>query len=239
MADTFLNNYAGNSDAIICPECKSLFDESQVNVKYGLVQCVHCQKKFKPKLKVSQLPANYKFVNEGSELLIKRRWFEKISDLFFPGLFAFAFGISTAFILFAVLKEGIKESAVFLFLLVPFAFVAYISSRALLETVLNTTEIRVTKDSLSVAVYPLAAENRQKSISVSMIEQIFCKEIVRGYKSVSGCKLLALLTDGSEIEIEVLDNLSEARALEILLEKHLEIEDNFVAGESFNSVVVN
>lgn len=180
------------------------------------------------------IPEKLQVEDYGGELRITWSWFQ------WAGLFLIPFCIAwNAFLIgwysIAFSGHGPPGAMKFIMLIFPIAHVAV--GLALiygcLVLLLNRTTVRITFGELSISHGPIPAPGN-RTISVNDIDQLYVKhEHHKGKESTTHhYPLIARLKSGKEIKL--LPRNSEvdvARAIEQLVENHLNIQDQVVPGE--------
>jgi len=180
------------------------------------------------------IPEKLRVEDYGGELRITWSWFQ------WAGLFLIPFCIAwNAFLIgwysIAMAGEGLPWGMKFIMLIFPIAHVAV--GLGLLYTCLvllmNRTTVRITFGELRISHGPIPAPGNRK-ISVDDIDQLYVKH-ERQQKNDStshNYPLIARLKSGQEIKLLPRNNeVDVARAVEQLVENHLNIQDQLTAGE--------
>ena len=224
-----------------CPSCNAPLTVPQGR---GQFFCQFCGAATLPKSSGSDtaapkplvaIPDKLKVEERGRDLRISWRWFSWAILPLVPFCIAWnSFLIGWYSIAFS--DDGPPGAFKFIFLIFPIGHVAVGMGLlyACLLGILNRTKIEITRNEFRVVHGPIPA-GRGRTISVGEIEQLFVKREHPGQSSRTPhgrFPLVARLKTGHEIKLLPRNtDLEVARAIEQLIESHLDIEDQSVHGE--------
>ncbi len=223
-----------------CPQCTASFKRREAKTEFGFLLCPECGHRFTPDLLAvtMELPQSYSSYVEDGELVIKRNNRTIPGFIILPfilgiGLFLFI-GLFSSMVLPILKTEGDFSGKIFPLLLASlFLFIIFFVPYNMIGALINITETRVNDSFITITTYPLPTAFKKVIVS-SSVEQIYCKHThhrpSRG-RSYTTYELMAILKDGRRIRLEQFDDISYARAYEILMERHLGIVSEPVDGE--------
>ncbi len=211
---------------VTCPNCEMSFSENSMESRFGLLVCSNCDHRFKPKLSGNtSLPSIYTVANEGSDLVIRKKWYRKIWVLAFSANFAawFLFLLCISFI------PHKREDGEFV-LIIIMGLICFIMAYLVILYLFGVTEIRAGRTGIDVtyaAPFPVPFL-KNISLPLNSLEQIFCHQKLstanRGKQAIT-YDISAVLKSGDTAKIDNVETWEEGKAVEAILEKHLGIED--------------
>ncbi len=223
---------------VTCPNCEMSFAENSMESRFGLLVCSNCDHRFKPKLSGNtSLPSIYTVANEGSDLVIRKKWYRK-ENIIVTGFMTFmasVFMILGGGLLFSSGHDFVTKLAV-----LPFFVCFIVPGYSLILSLYSITEIRAGTFGVVVTYKtPLPVPFLKKiSLPLSSIQQIYCEQKItysgsrRGVrKTTFNYNINAVLKNGATAKIDNVETAEEGRAVEGMIEKHLGIWDEAVPQE--------
>ena len=229
---------------IECPKCNESFEFNDATQGIIKIKCPKCNHPIQITKKITDvtLSKQYRtFIEENNHLVIEKKLFDWgklfatiLAVMLLPAIQIFMWKNSDtlcneSFIIF--LKRMYFSNFFGVLNLMIFGLIMFIFVCKLIDILLNTMKIIINDTDVDISVYPVKLPiTVAKKIPAKNINQIFCKKIITK-NNVRYC-LIALNKDGGELALCTFDQLEEARALEILIEKRLGIEDRIVEDEA-------
>lgn len=174
------------------------------------------------------LPKQLKIVHDRDAMIIRRKWFSPLA--FFLVFFALFWNGFMVVWMTMALREGVWVMAAFGSI---HAFVGLFLAYFCVASFINTTDVSIDPNYLTVRHYPLPWLGNKK-IRVHTIKQLYSKEhISRSKNGVNVSYRLFVITNDNQEEklLTGLTELSQARFIEREIENVLGLEDLPVSGE--------
>ena len=229
---------------VTCPSCSRQIPPEDVNILTAMAKCSVCKESFTvsarelglipenawPKVTQSKNYTNPKEItveHTESAVIIRNRWFNRIAIIILS-----AFVLITSFELSMPLLDIVPKP--FLKLLIPSVLPVVVAVYLTIATIMNSTEIKLTKDSIIVRHYPLPWVGN-KVVPIENIIQLFCVltppiPLVRG--NIPTYDVWILYEDRKRVKlVGRIYTTQQAQFIEQHLEAALGIDSFPVAGE--------
>jgi len=231
---------------LLCTSCRQPVQSADVNIDLGIAKCFLCHNVFSFLDKLSsalapreivKLPKRFQIDHWGSELVITQRWFNHtvwallafciLWDGFLVTWYSAGIGM---------LLRGSKGDPMTWGMLV-FPVLHVLVGVGLTYGVLcmffNSTVIRVVSGELTISHGPLPCPDNSRHFTAD-IKQLFCQEKKwQGEDSVRRTyNLIAIMRDGSQVQLTGSENYNDVAFIEQQVESHLKIPDERVPGEA-------
>jgi len=223
------------TQTISCPSCRGELGSSDVNIETGLARCKRCDRAFRIEPRFAAegaskepvaLPSGMSTEQQGSDLVIKRRWFGGPAVfllffcLFWDGILIFGFGFA---------GRGQRGLNPLLFAM-PHFYIGIALTYYTLCLLVNKTTFWINPSRVRIEVGPLPAFGN-KTIPAEKIDQLYCRKVVGSKGSVS-YRLMMISKEGKSFAIGTnFQRREEVVYLEQQIEAALEIADRLVEGE--------
>ena len=234
---------------IICPKCNKSVPVKYVELKDRIAECNNCEIIFlyqsqlvgaaKKNKKDLLLPKGLKLEDDGTQLIIQRKWFSlKSIGLGLIALICWGTGKSYISSLFKFDIDTISQTEFFLPALLGSAFLLYgiwLTYYAI-AFFLNNTVIIVTPSALSIYHGPLPWPGNKDGPSTE-IQQLYVKVLRRRARKGRGMyytyALRLISNKGRDIDLigEIYEE-EQANFIEHAIEKYLKINDKNVSGQN-------
>ena len=235
---------------IICHQCNESVLSPNMDFINKIAKCVNCDiifsfqdqllDKNKNNKKNLLLPKGLELEDDGTQLIIRRKWFGPKSIILAAVAFFWNCIVTFFILVYLDFEDGYFPFTNHISLTLfgsLFVIVGIVLTYCSIAGYINTTAITVTPLILRVRNYPLPFPGNEEGPSKG-IEQLFVKEIVASRSSsgpVSFAYAVHLISQTrQDIELIVLDRKDHAQYIEQAVEKYLKIKDKKASGEILN-----
>ncbi|MEQ1750962.1 MAG: TFIIB-type zinc ribbon-containing protein [Prosthecobacter sp.] len=226
--------------AIKCPNCAAATRENDYDQERGMVRCGYCgtlmipqqgrtgPQGFRPRLPIP-LPSGMKLENNPHGVIITRRWLHVMAIFLIPFCIVWDSFLVTWYS--TVSDSGAPQ----IFSLFPLVHVAVGVGLTYytLALLINRSRVEVTHGAVTVSHGPLPW-NGWRQITAGMIDQLFCKEIIRRGKNgpTVTYEVWVALSDGTQSKLVGAGlEVEQALYIEQQIELQLNVKDKPMSSE--------